>query len=211
MITDFDVYCAYRKAQAKSKNRPYRIPKDWNKQRNEKMSEQNLKWLDESVIHFNTRFCNIDIDEYMSCGFELLKTFTYKNFLDSRIIELYIQKDKIKKRKLLSTKKDIVRSLSTVKQYMINSPQKDGYSSLQLFCKLKNGEQRVIVDEYNKNNIDPALFVYCMSKKYFELTDFERSIIPYIRENYRTILRSLNDLIDFIEEKERELTNVLRS
>lgn len=211
MITDFDIYCAYRQAQAEAKNRPYRLPNDWNSQRKNKMSEQNLKWLDEAVIHFNTRFANINLDDYMRCGFELLKTFSYKNFLDSRVIELYIQKDKIKKRKFLSNKKDIVRSLSFIKGVMFNQPLKEGYSALQLFCKIRNGSQRVIIDEYNKNNIDSVTFTYCVYSKYIVLNDLERSLVPYIRENYREIVRTINDLMDFIEEKEKELNDELRS
>lgn len=153
MVSEFDVYCAFRKAQSLSKDKPYRLPKDWDKFL-EKMNKKNAEWLYKCMVYFNTTYSNIDIDEYMGCGFILWKGFTYKHFCDRKIIDLYIQRDKIRKRKLEVSVGEIETSFSVIKSYLEDKPMRPGYNQLQSFCKFRDGEIRIIINKYNQNEIN---------------------------------------------------------
>lgn len=204
MITEFDVYYAFRKAQSLAKDRGFRIPKDWDKFL-EKMNKKNAEWLYRAMVHFNTTYSNIDIDEYMACGFTLWKGFTYKHFCDPKILELYIQLDKIKKRKLDVSHHEIEKSFSVIKHYLNSQPLRSGYTQLQSFCKFRDGEVRIIINKYNQNEIDPLTLVYCISKSYVVLTDDERALMPYISQRYRELNENLQPVLEFVKQKEREL------
>lgn len=204
MITDYDLYCSYRKAQSIVKDRPYRLPKDWEKYKLT-MNINNLEWLQQATVAFNTKWSNINVDEYMLCGFDLLKTFTYKNMIDHRIIELYIIKDKAKKRRISDAIVEINRSFAIIKAYMSNKPERVGYTKLESYCKFRDGEKRVIIDHYIKNGISPSILVYCIAKKYIILDDDERTVLPYITKNFREFMKMMNEYIDYIEEQEKKL------
>lgn len=204
MITDYDIYVAFRQAQALSKNRPYRLPKDWESYKTT-MSEANIKGLEKAVVYFNTTYSNIDLLEYMKCGFEVYKGLNYTNFLKPNIIQHYISKDKSKKRQMESSVDDIDNSFSYIKSYMSNKKVHTGYSRLQSFCKFRTGEIRDIVLLYNKNKIDQMTLVYCLFKRYIVLNDDERPLVPYISQRYRELCDNLHDVIDHIKECEDEL------
>ena len=99
MITEYDIYYAFRKAQSLANDRGFRIPKDWERFKT-KMNANNSQWLKEAKMYFNTTYSNVDLDRYMMCGFEIWKGFTYKHFTHKKVIDLYISKDKTAKRKM---------------------------------------------------------------------------------------------------------------
>ena len=117
MITDFDVYKSFRKAQANANNRGYKIPRDFDDFL-EKMNSNNREWLQRTTIYFNTSYRNIDIDKYMECGFEIWKSFTYKNFLHEKIMVLYISKDKARKRQKEVALREIDRAIHNYKIFV---------------------------------------------------------------------------------------------
>ncbi len=204
MITEFDVYAAFRRAQANANDRGYRLPKNWNSFK-ERMNKKNSEWLYKATVYFNTTYSNVNIDEYMACGFELWKGFTYKHFCDPRVIELYIQKDKIKKRKLSSSKEEIENSFSFISNYLNEKPSRPGYTQLQNFCKFRNGEVREIINMYNRSKVDSLTVTYCILKRYIVLTDDERALVPYISQRYRELVENLQPVLEFIKNKEVEL------
>ena len=209
MVSEYDVYCAFRRAQARANNRGFRLPKDWESHL-KKMNKKNAEWLYKMMVHFNTTYSNIDIDVYMDCGFSLWKTFTYKHFCDQKVIDLYVQNDKIKKRNIRLSKDEIDKSFANIVEYMKNEPKRDGYNQLQSFCKCRDGEIRVIVNKYNKNDIDPLTLIYCIYKRYIILTDDERSIVPYITQRYRELCENIQPLMGYFSEKEGELDEITR-
>lgn len=204
MTTDWDVYCAFRKAQANANNRGYRLPKDW-KACKAKMTAKNVEWLDEATKHFNTRLSNIDIDRYMECGFDLWKGFTYKQFLNDKVIEHYIHKDKIQKRKLDISRTEIDRTFAFIQSWMADKPLRPGYGQLQSFCKFRDGQIRAIVSLYNLGKIDALTFTYCLMRKYIVFDDDERALTPYITQRYRELLENLKPLIGYIKSLEDRL------
>ncbi|KFZ25552.1 MAG: hypothetical protein KQ78_02240 [Candidatus Izimaplasma bacterium HR2] len=203
-ISDYDVYCAFRRAQANAAGRGYRLPQDWGSFK-EKMAKQNSEWLYKATVYFNTTYSNIDLDGFMSCGFELWKGFTYKHFCDRRVLELYIQKDKIKKRKLESTHVEITNSFKFIEEYLTNKPHRSGYSQLQNFCKFREGEVRNIISIYNRGKIDTMTIMYCLVHRYLIMTDDERTLMPYISQRYRELSENLKSVMEFIKEEELKL------
>ena len=204
MITEYDVYCAFRKAQANQNGRGYRIPKNWDDFLG-KMNKKNAEWLYKMSVYFNTTYSNINVDEYMSCGFTLWKSFTYKHFCDGKIIDLYIQLDKIKKRKMTATKTEIISSINYIYTYLDKSEINlmKGYTKLHNYCKLRDGQIRRIINTYNTNNIDSILLVYCIYKRYINLTDDERALIPYISTRFRELQENMLEVIDYIKELDK--------
>lgn len=209
MITEFDVYAAFRRAQADKNERGYRLPKDWEKA-HQKMTEFNRNQLYKMTVHFNTTYSKVNIDKYMACGFELWKGFTYKYFCDNRILELYITKDKNQKRKLNASREEIEMSFQRIASYLMTQPIRQGYSQLQSYCKFRTGEVRSIVEQYIRGDIDNITMMYCIHKKYITLTDDERASVPYISKRYRETIPNVLELSDFIEEKEAWLNERTR-
>lgn len=205
MITDYDVYVAFRKAQGNANGRGFRLPKNWEEFRHRKMSEVNRTQLDKAALYFNTTYSNIDIDMYMACGFEIWKGFTYAKFLHQKVIDLYIHKDKVKKRSLEVTHREVETTFNNIHDWLQGQPERPGYTQLQNFCKFRAGEVRIIINMYVQGKIDVMTLAYCVNRNYINLTDDERALSPYLVQRYRDLLEYLEDVKPFIQQKEREL------
>lgn len=203
-MTTYQVYCAFRRAQGESKGTGFRLPKSWEDQQ-KKMTQQNLDALQKTADYFNTVFSNIDLETYMKCGFELYKGFTYAMFLKKEVIQLYINKDKSKKRRMESSKETIDDTFDNISEYLSSRTLHKGYSKLQSFCKFRDGEIRDVVTLYNQSKVDQMTLVYCMTKKYITMSDDEMALVPYITQRYRTLVSNLNDIKEYIIQKEKEL------
>ena len=103
-----DIYRQFRRAQAHKNNRGYRMPKDFDKHFSTKMSEKNREALTLATKFFNTKWHNIDPYRFFECGFELFKTFSYTQFFDPRVINLYVTRDKNHKRELKVSKQEMI-------------------------------------------------------------------------------------------------------
>lgn len=194
-----EIYLQFRKAQSFAKNRGYRMPKDFEKHFNEKMAEVNRKALIKVTGWFLTKWQNIDPYTYFLCGFELFSSFSYTTFFNEKIILLYIRKDKNNKRDINTTKKGLIKSAKFVKTWM-----NENNKTLSQYIHTREENLRVAIDHYLKNKIDASFFVFLI-KKGMQLTDEDRSLIPYIQEKYRKIYFALNDIDDFLEKLEEKL------
>ena len=191
MITEpIDIYRFFRMAQAQSKNRPWRMPKDFDNHIAKKMSSSNREALTLVTSYFNTKWSNVDSLDFFLCGFEILKTFSYKNFFDKRVMNLYIIKDKNRKREMEINKSSIKNSLTFIKEYI----EKNNIKSIKQYGLIKNGNICLATDHYIKNKIDKYFFVKLIDSGVVSLTDDDRSLIPYIVEQYREILSVLNNI-----------------
>jgi hypothetical protein len=204
MVTEYDVYYAFRRAQSLAKDRGFRMPKDWDSFKL-KMNPNNAQWLKEAAMYFTTTYSNVDLCKYMECGFEIWKGFTYKHFTDKKVIDLYIHKDKVTKWKLEVTQREIETTFNTIADYMLDKPWREGYTALQSFCKYRTGETRIIINTYVQGKIDIMTLAYCVYRKYIILTDDERALSPYLVQRYRELMENLQDVKPFIETMEREL------
>ena len=201
MITLEYIYVQFRKAQAEVNNRGYRIPKDFEKHLAKKMSDKNRNILILVTSWFLTKWQNVDPFRYFQCGFELFKTFTYKNFTDPKVLKLYIQKDKNIKRYNRLSKKNIIQSLKFVKNYM----SEHGIPSFNIYCLTTDINRSLPVQHYLKNKIDKFFLVWLVRERMLRLSDDEISVMPYVVENYRDIVDKLDNIKNFLEEVRKKL------
>lgn len=204
LYTDWDIYVAFRNAQGTANDRGYRLPKDWSAQR-AKMKKTSLEYLDRTVGIFNTALSNIDIDKYMKCGFEIFKTFNYHMFLNKKVLNLYIQRDKIEKRSILVNKEKIVESVRFIKNYMKGVENRKGYNTLETYCKLREGSQKVVIGHYKKGHIDNITMVYFINNGYLVLDDDERHQVIYLINRYRDFIEVLKTVKSFLTKVEVEI------
>ena len=191
-----DIYYAFRKAQAESKNRGWRMPKDFDKHLNNKMSIKNKEVLELVTKWFNTKWRNIDPTRFMECGFELFKTFSYIKFFDERIINLYKQKDKNIKRVNKLSKEKIKNSMLFVKKYIDDN----NISSVSRYCMMKKGYINVITEHYLNNYIDKFFMIWLIKMKLLKLDDDNLSLVPYISDHYREVVVQLDDIGVFLNK-----------
>jgi hypothetical protein len=195
------IYVCFRKAQAEANNRGYRIPKDFEKHLNERMSDKNKNALILVTSWFLTKWKDIDPYRYFQCGFELFKTFTYVNFTDPRVMKYYIQRDKNIKRYNRLSKKRIIESLKFIKGYMVDK----GVPSFGIYCLTYNQNRSLPVKHYLENKIDKFFIVWLMSEKLLKPTEDEMSVMPYVIEGYRDIVDKLGNIKNFLVEVRKKL------
>jgi len=192
MLTVEDVYIMFRRAQARAYNRPYRLPKDFNQwlARSKSNIRENLETI---TKFFNTKWQNINPEDYFSIGFSLWKKFSYHQFLNPLIIRAYVERDKLKKRTTIGCKADILRSLKFIKNTY-------GDISLKEYSNIWDGKIRQPVTDFLKNKIGKYIIAYMINKKYLILEDNERGLLSIIVNNYRNILSEMEDIMEKIDE-----------
>ena len=195
------IYFQFRKAQAAYNNRGFRMPKNFEDHFKKKLTEVNQKKLINITNWFNTKWSNIDPYTYFECGFVLhKKSFTYVKFFNEKVLKLYVQRDKNKKREAKVTKEKLIESAKFLKNYM----RKNEISTLQEYIDTQDGNQKIAVSHYLKNHIDASFFVFLL-KKGMVLNDIDRGLIPYVSKNYRNINIMLIDMKEFVDKIEKLL------
>jgi len=195
-MTAEDVYYYFRKVQSESKGRGFRMPKEFESHLNKRFSKPNREALILVTKYFNTKWENIDVYKYMQCGFELFKTFSYVKFLDKRVLNLYIVKDKNLKREMGVNKKLIIKSAKFVKQYMHDNNIFD----FKDYCCIAIDNKKEIVSHYLHNKVDKFFFVWTIKLGYLVLSDADRSQLSYINAQYREILAKVDEIKDFFNK-----------
>ena len=178
-------YRIFRKSQSNLLNRPYRLPRDWDNYLENKMPVKHREMLELITGFFNTKWINIDPEKYFDCGFELFqKKFSYNKFFDSRILKLYIEKDKIIKREWEIASEDINKSIDFIKRFMGKTPHRNDLSLIKQYCILGDG-YRYPIKHFIENKISKYILVWLIMKRYLQLTEEELGLIPIIKENFR--------------------------
>jgi len=195
------IYYQFRKAQADYNNRGFRMPKNFEDHFKKKLSAINQKKLVKATNWFNTKWNNIDPYIYFTCGFEIYKKrFSYIKFFEEKILLLYIQRDKNEKRQIRVTKEKLIASAKFIKKYM----RDNDISTLKEYMDTNDGNQKLAVSHYLKNEIDSSFFVFLL-KMGMRLTDIDRSFIPYISKHYRVINVMLVDIKPFLNKIEESI------
>ena len=150
MISEMDVYRAFRSVQSSRLGKGYRMPKDWEIFYTNRLSANQQKNLTRSSKYFTTVWNDIDIIRYMECGFELFPKFSYHMFFNEQVMKLYIVRDKIIKNEMMNIKKDIITSSKFVYQYMRDE------TNINLFveyCNLVVENRHLIITHYMNFNL----------------------------------------------------------
>lgn len=195
MYTVEDIYIAFRQAQSRANERPYKIPKDFDKFLNERLSDQNRERLVLLTKTFNTKWRHIDVDKFFDCGFELFgKNFSYVKFFDRKVLNLYIEKDKNFKRSQRLTSIEIIEGLKFIQSYLKERNLFDiRVSPLLQYCHTKDNGQLAPIRHFLQNKISKYIIVWLISKRYLSLGDEDVILIPLISENYRTYLNEMKE------------------
>lgn len=200
--TVWDIYCVFRKVQANFNDRGYKLPKDWEKQWNEKFSETTREKLQTITNYFNTKWENISPERYFEAGFELFgRGFSYHKFLDKKIVEQYKRKDKLKKREIEVEKQSLKNDLKFVIREVRDNEEVKEMGILRYYCRSRESEEDYIskpIRDYLDNKISTSFLTWLISEKYLVLKNIERDLIPYVEENYRTIVKNLNEIKVFL-------------
>lgn len=197
-----DVYIEFRKAQSSSKNRPYRLPKDFDSFLENRMSKKNAENLKLITGYFNTKWKEVDPFEYFLCGFELFKTFSYAQFFKKNVLALYIQRDKAKKRSLENIKREINESYSFFKRY-IDKHDMNVYS----YCDEVTGNRKLPVVHYLENKIGTGFISILIASKWLRINDDEMAAMPYVVGRWFELLDIMEENKDFIDKVK---TRILR-
>ena len=194
--TDWDIYCAFRKAQANYLSRPFRLPKDWDTYKRKSLAKQSLANIELATKKFNGTWFKIDPERYFDTGFKLLgNKFTYVRFFNPKVIKKYIQDDKMVKRCMSLNKKSMLESAKFVKKYMSSREQTNPKISLaRQYTVLTEGNTSLPIAHYLQGKIDKFFLVWLIRRGLVKITDEERiNHIPEITENYREYLSYLNN------------------
>lgn len=199
MFTTFDVFLEYKKAEEYVKSKKCRMPKNWNDYLQNKISKSNREILETITNYFNTIWQDIDIYQYMIIGFTLYKNFTIKNFLNSKILNHYIKKDKSKKIN------DIDLNVETLKKslkYLKN--EINGLTLHDKFVYYAN-QKEMVINDYCHNKINLALVVWLIMDNYLILEDVDIDRIPYLKQRYDIIadkIKQKRKIFNKIKNKE---------
>lgn len=204
-MTEQEVYLCYMRSKAKFNNRGYREPKDIDLTL-EKLRQKNQKNYDNLIKlsnWFNTKWSNINIEKYFECGFLLWKNFSYHQFFNDKVIQLYKQKDRIQKFHTEINKKELLKSFKFIKKYCKN----DKISSLKEYCNLKDQNYSICINHYIQNKIDTYSLVYFILKKYLVLNVYERDKLVSVINNITQYKSFILQEWKFLEEMEKLIGN----
>lgn len=196
MVTPENVYIAYQQARARFVNRPYTIPKDWNKVWS-KLGEKSVYNIEMISKAFSTRWANVDPDKYFDCGFELFgKGFLYNKFYERKILLLYIEKDKQQKRRIVNIKESYDNSNAFIVEWMSRKLHRDDISLYKQYCMMSEDGLRAPIHHYLKNKICRYMLAWLIKEKFLVLEDYEKELVPLIVSQYRKISYDVKHMLE---------------
>ncbi len=182
MHTEIDIVNAYKKVK---NQRPIKTIS--------KITDSNLQNVINLTNLFNTRWSNINIDEYMKCGIELWKGFSYSKFLNAKVIKKYISNDKKYKRNSVTREK-----LEKSFEYLKNN----NYISLSKYCDDKvDGICKPIYD-YIHNDINRILMEYILLNKMIKPNEIELMYVSSLLQNKKDANQRVKSFGRYIKKME---------
>lgn len=202
--SDWDIYCAFRKAQANFLSRPYRLPKNWEKYKEEILVKKSRDNIELITKKFNSTWFKIDPERYFDSGFRILGgKFTYNRFFNDKVMKKYIHDDRMIKRSMNLNKRSMIESAKFVKKYMSSKTINPKLSLIRQYTVLSEGFVSLPIAHYIKGNIDKYFLVWLIRRGLVKVSDEEREFhIPEITENYREYVALLNNpkMSDFLDK-----------
>jgi len=198
MVTEQDVYNKFMKVKSQSNGKPYRLPKDWVKHYSEKLSKNAQDNLTRASKYFTTLWCDIDIEKYIECGFELFPKFSYHQIFNKKIMVLYKRRDKLVKSELKNMKHEIINSVKFVVTFMKDKEYNNLFSEYSRFT-LEN--RHVIITHYLQNHISSYFVSWMIAEGNFEIyTNEYESSVPFIIKEYRSMFIKLQNNKSFLNQ-----------
>jgi hypothetical protein len=170
MLSEYDVYKAFKEVEGEIKGKVVSILSEDGYAK--RVSGSSRDALRQAAGLFSTKFSNIDIKEYIRCGFAHFKGFNYDKMFRDIVINEYIARDSRKKRDI---QEPLTKVMSDLKY--INKP-------IELYLNEFDGSTRLIVKEYLLNRIGSTIVVYCIWRNLFQPTSVEWEYMNIIQNNY---------------------------
>jgi hypothetical protein len=191
MYTTFDIYTKHKIAQAISKGKGYRLPKDWEVYWNNKVSFEDKELIQKATDYFNTKWSDLNIDVFMSVGFEIYKNFKYQHFFEKKVIKNYIARDKNKKYISKDIRKELVDSL----KYVLKN-----YENILSYCEIVENNRKKVIDDYIKNNISASFLCLLIKLGIVNFTEDDKALCPYIKSEYKNIKKKIDENKEFVDK-----------
>jgi len=182
MYIELDIINAYKKV--KCQKEVTKIPK---------ISDDNLKIITDLTNLFNTKWHNIRISDYMKCGMELWKGFSYSKFLDERILKKYIKNDKTIKRNSIG-KEHIISSFKHLKE--------NQYKTLKDYSTHRTEGIYTPIYDYIHNHIDKILMGYLLYNSIVKPNEIEMIYVDTLicnKNEMRGYIKTYTRLIKRLE------------
>jgi hypothetical protein len=170
MLSEYDVYKAFKEVEGEVKGKTVSIlGEDGYTKR---VSGGTRDALRQAAGLFSTKFSNIDLKEYIRCGFFHFKGFNYDKLFRDIVINEYIARDSRKKRDI---QEPITKVMADLKY--IGKP-------VELYLKEQEGNTKRIIRDYLMNKIGSTIVVYCIWRNLFQPTTIEWEYLNIIQNNY---------------------------
>lgn len=170
MYTRYEIYKAFKEVENEVKGKTIKILEESNY--SNRMSDDTYDALRQCADLFNTKYTNVDLKEYIRCGFHHFKSFNYDKMFRDIVLNEYIARDSRTKR---NTEETISKILSDLKY--ISRP-------LESYIKESDGYQKVMIKDYLLNKIGSTVLTYCIWRNIYIPTDMEWEYLSTIKNNY---------------------------
>lgn len=205
MLTEENIYRAFRQEQSKYLGRPYRLPKSWD-QFFAKLAPERKGPIKTITLFFNTRWSNIDPRAYFQAGFKVFgNSFSYHKFFDRKIIELYINEDRAIKREVEGVADDLINSIEYIKSLLPDAP----VSRLTRYVNMFDGQRPKAISDYLANRIGKYFLVYLVKEGYVSLRSEQRGQLVYIDKQYNKYVQILTSFLQQSAEANKVLEGIL--
>lgn len=173
------------------------------KLKGKKMGEVYLTVLETLSKRFITVWSEISPYKYFECGFDVYKKkFHYGLFMKREIMKLYINRDKAKKHNTQLNKKELIKSLMFMENYI--SKNKITFNQ---YCMREHNGLALPVYHYIHNKINKYFLVFLIRCKYFSLSDKDVPYVPYVVEDFRVVMFELQEIERFINKLKGRIEN----
>ena len=186
MYTRYEIYKAFKEVENEVKGKSTKILEE-NTYSN-RLSEDTLDAMRQCADLFNTRYANIDLKDFIKCGFYHFKSFTYDKMFRDIVLSEYIARDSRTKR---DTEEPISKILSDLKY--INRP-------LDKYVNEFDGHQKVVIKDYLLNKIGSTVLTYCIWRNIYRPSDAEWEYMSTIKNNYPSFEKNVVKFAGLIDK-----------
>jgi hypothetical protein len=170
MCSRYDVYVTFKEVENEVKNKKTKIASE--DTYSNRMSDDTLDAIRQIADLFNTRYSNVDLKEFIRCGFHHFKGFNYDKMFRDIVLKEYIARDSRTKRNTDESLSKILLDLKYINR------------SLDIYTKESDGHQPLIIRDYLLNRIGSTVITYCIWRNIFIPTDSDWEYLSTIKNNY---------------------------
>jgi hypothetical protein len=186
MFSDYDVYKVFKEVENEEKGKNTKILDE--DSYNKRVSENSRDALRQSANLFNTKFSNIELKEYVRCGFCQFKSFNYDKMFRDVVINEYISRDSRKKRNSQESLKKVMDDLK-----FIDRP-------LESYILEVDNNQKMIIKDYLLNRIGSTILVYCIWRNLFHPDNLDWEYMNTIKNNYPVFEKNVVKFASLIDK-----------